>query len=874
MKNNFFLIILIFLSYFYSITTSNSSEQFNFNVTEINILENGNKFVGSKRGKITTDNGIIIDSDNFEYDKLSNILNANGNVIIQDKKNNITLYSENITYYRNDETIFSKGRSKASDNNGLIITADNFEYNKLLNVLNASGNVIIKDDIKNQILYAKDVTYLKNNEEIYSRGKTEALIQSRFKINSTDVTFLKNQEILKSKNKTTINDNEKQIYYLDEFVYNIESYELKGKNILTITNYKSPKSDKFYFKSAILNLKNKNFLAKDTKIEVHKNIFDNSENDPRIKGVSSSGNNNITKINKAIFTSCKKDDGCPPWSIAAKEITHDKIKKQISYNNAILKIYDLPILYFPKFFHPDPTVVRQSGFLKPLLNESNVVGSSITLPYYGVISENKDYTLVTTLFDKNTKMIQNEFRQSDQKTKFLIDTGYVYDYKDTNGKNKNINHIFSKYKVNLDLQNFLSSSINFKIEKTTNDTYLKIFDQYLILNDVKPRNSDILNNQIELILDHENYNFNAEIASFENLQLGNSDKYQYIFPSYSFYKTLSNNFLNGSIFFNSNGNNDLNNTNVLNSQITNNISYQSIDNISLNGIRNNFNLEIKNLNSTGKNSSKYKSSPQIELMSIFTVNSSFPLIKREDDFTNFITPKISLKLNPSDMKDYSELDRSVNVDNIFNLNRLGLSDSFESGRSLTLGLDYKKEKVEDINKYFEFKLATVLRDKEENFIPKTSTLNRKQSNIFGTVSNNFNENISISYNFNLDNDYNTFENNTINTTLKLENFSTSIDFVENNGEMGDSSFITNSTSFNLDETHFVNFNTRRNRKINLTEYYDLVYQYKNDCLIAGINYKKTYYEDRDLKPAENLMFTITLFPLTTFEQKADDLVNK
>ena len=33
---------------------------------------------------------------------------------------------------------------------------------------------------------------------------------------------------------------------LDEFVYNIMSYELKGKNILTITNYKSPKSDKFY----------------------------------------------------------------------------------------------------------------------------------------------------------------------------------------------------------------------------------------------------------------------------------------------------------------------------------------------------------------------------------------------------------------------------------------------------------------------------------------------------------------------------------------------------------------------------------------------------------------------------------------------------
>ena len=28
------------------------------------------------------------------------------------------------------------------------------------------------------------------------------------------------------------------------------------------------------------------------------------------------------------------------------------------------------LLYFPKFFHPDPTVKRQSGFLTPSFNNS------------------------------------------------------------------------------------------------------------------------------------------------------------------------------------------------------------------------------------------------------------------------------------------------------------------------------------------------------------------------------------------------------------------------------------------------------------------------------------------------------------------------
>ena len=67
-------------------------------------------------------------------------------------------------------------------------------------------------------------------------------------------------------------------------------------------------------------------------------------------------------MNKGIFTSCKETDSCPPWSIKADKIIHDKKKKQITYDNAILNFYKIPVLYFRKFFHPDPTVNRQTGF--------------------------------------------------------------------------------------------------------------------------------------------------------------------------------------------------------------------------------------------------------------------------------------------------------------------------------------------------------------------------------------------------------------------------------------------------------------------------------------------------------------------------------
>ena len=52
-------------------------------------------------------------------------------------------------------------------------------------------------------------------------------------------------------------------------------------------------------------------------------------------------------------------------------------------------------------------------------------------------------------------------------------------------------------------------------------------------------------------------------------------------------------------------------------------------------------------------------------------NSSLPLIKDELNFTKFLIPKLKLKINPSDMKNYSETDRKMNVLNIFSTNRLG-----------------------------------------------------------------------------------------------------------------------------------------------------------------------------------------------------------
>ena len=945
-----------------------AQEQFNFDVTEIEINEKGNKYKGLKRGTISTVDGIFIDADTFEFNKTTNILLAYGNVIIKDLTNDLIITSEDITYLRNEEKIFTKTRSKAvskdisiyadtfeyekklnilnangkvivneniknlilkSDDityykenekliskyrseaisDGLNIKANEFEYDNILNLVNASGNVKIEDTAKDIILYTENITYLKNKEKVFTQGDTETFIEKKYNFLSKDTILLRNEMQLSSAEDATLKDDDGSVYNLSGFDYSINEKILKGNKVKITTNFKKEKSDQFFFSSGIFNLKNKKFTGKDTKILLHKTIFDKEkekfleligktelnkminqdavfENEPRLYGVSSSGDDSKTIIKKGVFTSCKKNTDCPAWSIKSQKITHDKEKRQLMYENSILNLYNVPVFYFPKFFHPDPTVKRQSGFLRPQLNRSKTLGTSLYLPYYHVISDNKDYTFKPQIFDSEIEMFQNEYRQVNKNSTFIADFGITTGYQSSlPGSNRNsIGHLFSKLEIDLNFENYLDSEFNINFESVTNDTFLNVFQNNLIKSSVKPDSYNSLSSGFSFILDHENYNFDTGMQIYETLAGSESDRYQYSFPYYNYSTNIRSKLIDGSFGFSSSGSNVLNNTNVLKSTINNNLSYSSLDYFSNMGFKNNYGIDFKNLNTIAKNHNIYTSSFQSQVMSIFYAGSTFPLIKNSENYSETISPEISFRLNPGQMKNLPS--RGVNIDNIFSINRLGLSEAYEKGKSLTIGLNYKKQdvnstlgvdlnndgeisEIEKTEKFFEIKLAGVLRDVVEDKISTSTTLNRKASNLFGSITNKMSDKVQLNYKFAIDNDLSTFESNDINLKFSLNNFITSFGFSETNGEMGNTNSISNSTLLKFNDNNYLTFGTSRNRKISLTEYYDLLYEYKNDCLTAGFKYKKTYYSDRDAKPTEDLLLTLTLFPLTSFEQNVD-----
>ena len=954
MKNNFkyFLIIVFFI--FYSLQNVKANEPFVFNVTEIEILEDGNQINGYKGGTVTAEDGSKIIADNFFYNKLTNILEAVGNVkyidelrnsiinadkavyfknqekiftegnsraenknntitaenleydkinnIFKAKKNTITkdleksstIYADEVIYLKNEEKVFTNGNSKAENKNNTI-TAENLEYDKINNIFKAKKNAEIVDFEKNSKIYADEITYLKNEEKVFTNGDTKALIEEKYIFNSKNVSYLREDDQLFSQKKSTVIDDSGNIYELANFLYDIKSQILKGEKVNLLAKVDKDKTDKYFFSEGFFNFKDKSHIAKKTKINSHKDIFDNENNDPRLYGSSSYSNEEKTVINNGVFTSCKINDNCPPWSIKAEKITHDKIKKDMIYKNAILKIYDFPVLYFPKFYHPDPTVKRRSGFLRPLLNNSETLGSSLYIPYFKTLGNDKDLTIKATLFEKlkNIKkakkekyILQTEFRKKHKNSLLITDFGFLRNYKSSSdAKTKNANHFFLNYQNDLKNPKYLESGFETNIQRVNNRTYLKVFQNNIYNSPVIPNNKSSMFSNIKYYIDQENQNFVTGVEVHEDLGAKSSDKYQYTLPYYDFSKNLNSNFIdnymNGYIDFYSSGENTLSNTNNLRTTISNDLNYFSNDLISNFGIKNNLNLYLKNLNSVAKNDEIYTSDVQIDGKSILVYNTSFPLSKSKNMHNETLTPKISFRINPgNNMNDHTDSSSIITTSNAFDVNRLGIGNDFESGKSITIGLDYKFDLIEneqftdaiyedeDIkDKYLEFKLATVIRDEFEANIPRTSTINKKNSNLFGSINNQLFDNINFSYEFSLDNDFKTIDSNAISTEISVNNFVTTFNYLEQRNDLGSAHTLSNVTEYSLNDKYSFKFATARNKEINLTEYYDLSFEYKNDCLTAALMFNKTFYQDQDLVPTEDLFLSITLIPLTTYERE-------
>ena len=761
-------------------------------------------------------NDFTFDVDEINISNNGNIINgSNGTARAID--NSLEIKADQLIYNKDLSTLDAIGNVFVKDfDNGLEIKADQLMYDKSLSTLDAIGNVLVKDSANEFFLRSQKIFYDIKNQQISSKSKSQFEDILGNLILSEDFIFKKNDDLIKF-NSVKVIDLQKNTLVLDKAFINVISKKLIGKDV-------------------VIEFKDQSF---------------EKNNEPRIKGNSISSDQNKTIIRNGVFTSCKRNDDCPPWQLTAKEIKHDKKKKIISYKSAWLKIYDTPILYFPKFFHPDPTVKRQTGFLMPNFMDSTNLGSSFQLPYYLLISDNKDFTISPRLYADKKLLLQSEYRQKGLNSNFLMDGSFV---------NKNNNsmksHFFLNAFRNLDFDYFDETELDLRLEQVSDDNYLKTYK----LKSPLIKDYSTLKSSVGINANKEDLQLNINFEVYENLSKKESDRYEYILPSYSLTKQFEEDeSLNGSYTLNSSGFIKNFDTNVYEKVVVNDIVFNSNSTITNEGLKNNYNFIFKNVNTDGDNSSNYKNGLASKLASIFEYNTSYPLRKETINYNNIIKPTISFRYSPNNTKDVRKRERRIDAGNVFNLNRLSLNDTVEGGASLTYGTEFSKENKRN-QEVINFKLANISRFEEDKKIPSNSSVGKKTSDIFGSLTFKPNTIISLGYDF-------TQKNNLVDTNYEIlkaqintNKFVTTFEYLNENNTIANENFVTNKTSYFVNKSNNISFETRENKKTKATEFYNLIYQYRNDCLIAALEYNQDYYTDKELKPSKNIFFRLTILP--------------
>ena len=790
------ILIIFFAVYVFAFNQSSAADEFNISATEISFDKNNNTVVGKGSVEVTDNEGKFITADKVIYDKTKEFLTTEGSVKITDKEGNI-ITTNKATYDKIKDIIVTFSNSELILKEGYFLKSNKIEYDNIKKIISSGQNSILTDSESNTVNVSMFQYYLEEN-------------------------------LFSSIGKIKIIDKDKNEYFFKELHVDTKKKEMIGSSVSVLLD--------------------------------QKNFGVSEENDPRFVANDIFISDDKSNLSKAVFTVCKKKgDQCPPWSLKAKRISHDKVKKTIYYEHATLKIYDIPIFYFPRFFHPDPTVKRQSGFLIPFFTDSTTVGAGFGLPYYWAVSKDKDITFTPKFYNNENFLLLNEYRQAFRNGFLTLDTSYTQGYKNTS-KTKtdgSRSHIFTELDFDLGKNQSYDSNISFKTQRTSNDTYFRIHDINTTL--VNSENTD-LRNEINYNFSKGDMYLNISGAVYENLREETNNKYEYVLPNIVYGKTFFTERF-GSIDFKSNAVYKNYDANKHSSVLTNDIIWSPSSFITKKGFVNTLEAMIKNTNYEARNTTDYKTEGTInEVSSVLGYRASLPMKKDNAAHTNIFSPNFMVRYAPFHMKDLSGDDANLKYSNLYSLNK---TSEIEDGLSAILGFDYKvntKNKDGNENEKFSLSMGQVFNRKKNQDIPSKSSLDQKMSDVVGEINYNFSQIGSIGYKFALDHNLNDLNYNEISTTLNFGKVGFNLNYLEEQNHIGDEHYVSTGINLSLNDSSNLKFQTKKNFKTNSIELYDINYQYELDCLTAGLVYRREFYVDRDVEKKDTLMFTVTFVP--------------
>lgn len=746
------------------------------------------------------------------------------------------LEGSKINYQNNNNLIIAEGNAKAVDNLGRKIFADKIIYNKEKLLITTESKSIYKDENGN--------TLIANNFS-YDIGK----------------------KIISANKNASFIDKLGNIFNFDQLKFYQETEKGYGNNL------NAKLIDKSSVEAKIAEFDNKAGILRVGKKKT------NSFLDPLI---------NLFKNYSNSYTPCEDNnqmkkninDRCPDWRIDTQETVHDYNNKMVYHYGSIIKIKNIPVFYTPYFSHPDPSVKQKSGILPPSVKNFTNLGQTLKVPYYLVIDKKRDLTFTPIYYFDENPIFLTEFRQQNKNSKFYIDSSYSKGYKNLNKKDENgnliertdgsRNHFFFNFLGSYNDLLFSKNDIEVNVQRISQKNYLNVnqINTQYIKQDIFSLNNNFILNSYE-----KNKKIKIQANIYENLNIEDKNtKYQYTLPSLEFsdYFNKNGHYVNlNSTFSNLNTGGD--SQQVYNTNKIETISKTTILPF-LDGLTNTFKATLNNLNFYNQNINNEKENLNNLIYLTAALENSYPLIKLSENNNReeIISPKIFSKVITGSSTNANNQNNITSYDQVFLMDRMNSITNPERGVTLGYGIEYdnsfkNEEKVIVTKKKMTF--GQVIKPNYLNKNENRNSLSDTTSNFVGKLEtynqSDFNKNYSkISYEYALSNDLSKVLKNSINADLGISDNILTANYYETH-DIGNEHYIDLKFTKKIEnELNFI-IGGRKNIQENFTENNFIETNYESDCLKISLNLTKTFYQNSDVRPSNNLNFTVVFKPFGT-----------
>jgi LPS-assembly protein len=308
------------------------------------------------------------------------------------------------------------------------------------------------------------------------------------------------------------------------------------------------------------------------------------------------------------------------------------------------------------------------------------------------------------------------------------------------------------------------------------------------------------------------------------------------------------------------------NVNQTTKMLVNDFSWRSNVFRNFKGLESKFEGLLKIVNYEADNADRYKTEGfNAEVSSAFAYKTKFPLVKKNisKNKINFLTPKFSLRYAPGHMRNIQNDDLKLSYGNLFSINKNAQVDVIEKGVSAIYGVEISNNDFDDNllgKKNYSLSLGQVYNMEENTSIPSRSSLDQKASDLVGEAYLKLSNNLTLKNSFSVDHNFNDINYNNLQANLMLGNTNFNISYLEENNHLGNNNYVKSDIKIELNNSTQLSFNFKKNLETSSTEFYNLSYNYINDCLRAGLVFRREFYSDRDIEASDSLMFQISLLP--------------